>query len=615
MKKLFSLLLAVVMIAVLCAGCADGGAVTPDDSSSTPASQSESPVTENVTPADTGPEVVTGFDVASAAQYDHAGEFHEGFAKVGRLNENGEMKYSFIDTAGKTISGEYDIAGDFSDGMAAVANYTDTGRIYGYIDTTGAEAIPLSIEIEGNEFECLPFYDGLAVVEMPTEEYWDYGYMMTYLIDKTGKRVTDYAEIHEVGYGGWEGDPRLLNLAPSDPASQSYGWDNVAWARYHDKFPVKIFDPAQGMTLTIDKDLSVIERTPGRIYYALDQGNVVQDDNGFHFVTSDGVTVIENASWISTYSGSDLLEVTIDDGIVLYDQQGNALTGPCVSISKWANGFILETEDEENYTVTDSSMNVLWTTRCDWLYHPANHYYVDGKMQVSYEPLMLMTNDMETDEGYYLSQESLLQPETGETVIICMDGERASYLFDDFYVLNGDYSSTIVNITDHGHFPQDMFYNMHAYRNDEDKNMVSFYMDQDGQPIYMTAEMVLADGVFPQFTNLTAQDENGGYANEVVEMQSSDDYSIWASYDVSTLVALKKGEEILGEYVATSLPYHSMRKDGSTFIYDEYRVTDICVMDMNDTPLSETYENMGNYSEGYISYCQDGKWGFLKAIG
>lgn len=64
--------------------------------------------------------------------YDYCGEFLGGYAVVGNLNENNELKYTHIDKTGQTLYDlEWDYASNFSNNYAVVGNYMDyTVKVY-----------------------------------------------------------------------------------------------------------------------------------------------------------------------------------------------------------------------------------------------------------------------------------------------------------------------------------------------------------------------------------------------------------------------------------------------------------------------------------------------------
>lgn len=64
--------------------------------------------------------------------YDYCGEFLGGYAVVGNLNANNELKYTHINTSGERLYNlEWDSASNFSNGYAVVGNYTEyTVKVY-----------------------------------------------------------------------------------------------------------------------------------------------------------------------------------------------------------------------------------------------------------------------------------------------------------------------------------------------------------------------------------------------------------------------------------------------------------------------------------------------------
>ena len=59
-------------------------------------------------------------------KYAYCGNFEDGYAVVGNINEDGELKYTHIDEEGNRLYDlEWDFANNFSNGYAVVGNYTD----------------------------------------------------------------------------------------------------------------------------------------------------------------------------------------------------------------------------------------------------------------------------------------------------------------------------------------------------------------------------------------------------------------------------------------------------------------------------------------------------------
>ncbi len=60
-------------------------------------------------------------------KYAYCGNFEDGYAVVGNINEDGELKYTHIDEEGNRLYDlEWDFANNFSNGYAVVGNYTDS---------------------------------------------------------------------------------------------------------------------------------------------------------------------------------------------------------------------------------------------------------------------------------------------------------------------------------------------------------------------------------------------------------------------------------------------------------------------------------------------------------
>ena len=103
--------------------------------------------------------------------YENAGDFENGLAMVSK----DKVKYFFINKEGEAVTRPLYSRRwtEWSEGLKEVKR---DGK-YGYIDSTGKEVIPCTLEYDGVG----AFHDGLAKVVLP-----DYN---TGYIDRTGRRV------------------------------------------------------------------------------------------------------------------------------------------------------------------------------------------------------------------------------------------------------------------------------------------------------------------------------------------------------------------------------------------------------------------------------------------
>lgn len=127
--------------------------------------------------------------------YDEANDFHDGMAVV-RIGDGNSYatKYGYVGKTGALIVPlKYDEANDFSEGMAVVGirntDYAWPHMEHGYIDTTGAEVVPV-----GTYYRARSFSEGLAMVTITLNAPDDrspiiYQYERCGYIDKTGKEV------------------------------------------------------------------------------------------------------------------------------------------------------------------------------------------------------------------------------------------------------------------------------------------------------------------------------------------------------------------------------------------------------------------------------------------
>ncbi len=586
MKKLSAFILALAMVL---SGCGDTG-------------------TGRTTELDK----ISGFDVSIEAAYDYAGEFNEGFAKVGNLNSDGAMKFFFIDTKGQPISGEYDYAADFSDGMAVVANSNSNGGYtYGYINTKGEEQIPLQFTMNGDNSKCYSFYNGYAVVEEFTDKYTGFNAAVTYLIDKNGNQVGDIIEAEDYGYGGGYGydDPRVLTLEPVFSNSDRFiGFSNVQYARVNNKFPIKFYDPLKKETVEVNEKLEIVSSSKGYVENSFGDLNYInygylEEDGSYSLVDKENNTVAENIDYAYMTKGGHIY-ADINNSINLYSADGQQIFADCKTINEWQKGYIIEAA-EGHFKVVNYDMETLWETDGDRLYQQSGYgYFEDGRYVQHYDPLFRLA----VDDGY-----EYLSAETGEVVIPFEKGTNVYNLNDKYYAINdGDYSvndpeepSRLINIE-----TGEIFTMEGMYRISRNGSCVMYYTER-GSYDSVRAELTEVDGV-PVLKEITT-DNAEQPDNEPYVMSKNDISSICGIEGEQAPVTLKKGEETVGDFTATSLILKNIHKEGLTVDWNIRRATDVRIVNLEGETLTDTYENMGRFSENHISYQTGGKWGYLKA--
>lgn len=116
----------------------------------------------------------------------NVGNFVEGLAPVAVEDENGEMKYRYIDKKGEFVIKPKDYGEeDFSEGLKAVGIEDENGKMkYGYVDKTG------KFVVEPKYYEAGKFSEGLAAVAVKDENgELKWGFI--------GKKVINYSVIPE----------------------------------------------------------------------------------------------------------------------------------------------------------------------------------------------------------------------------------------------------------------------------------------------------------------------------------------------------------------------------------------------------------------------------------
>lgn len=585
-----------------------------------------------------------------AAQYDYAGDFHEGYAVVGYLQDDGSMKYCYIDAEGQIISALYDYAGDFHEGMAAVGMRVGIGGaeawyswmncyLYGYINTQGEEVIPLQYLSDDEILGGRAFYDGLAEVCWFSEEL-DY-YIETNLIDKEGNKVlpVDIVMRDERGYG-WNppDDPRLLSLISTDQSDDYACWNPVQVARWKgtNTFPVQVYDGTD--THWIDENLSIVKTTEGYVteLYGMDGWYVVYENYDFYDATGsvinpDGQVILTGVSSCEGMHGEYLYacyytpneDPNIISGAysyVMYDLTGQEVAMTYSNLTATEDGYIVRGDVDEtgatSYTVLDQEFHEIFSVKGNNVTQEWDYTYVDSEW-VGHTLPVYTVNYYDEVTGMYQNVYLDLQ---GNEIIPRVTGTTQQLLNGKYIVCSASDLVEVYSLTGQKLLSLDGVSGLYnAYMTSSDLEVYYTYTE-DGTTTYYTAEgtedsLVLTEveAYYDDTELLVIVGQEGEEEVLLSNVQSA----VWGFLtDWDTAVMLKQGTVAVTEAPALSLIGNNLYKKAESITWDNmayaYDVTDVSLHTVDGSWNSKVYMQMGKLSENYISFCENGKWGYLR---
>lgn len=610
----------------------------------------------------TSDEIIFAMEESIAAQFNYAGEFHEGRAVVGFTDAEGSMKYYYIDTEGKIMAGPYDYAADFHEGRAAVGVRTAVSEdkwyswhdcyYYGYIDVAGNEVIPLQYLLDDDWTQGLSFYDGLAEVCWFSEEQ-EY-HVWTNLVDKDGNKVlpADILVVDERGYGGGEewNDYRLMEmLAPAKSAwGTYYCYNAIQRARYSGGTNDNIRVYTGTETLWLNRNMEVVDSRSGCVYmlseepelYAIydgiksDYANTAVEGkliDGSGNVILDGFSNCEiwhNEYLYVTYTeqsddwfGSNTYEIYTLDGVRFdpgYEIYGVTGEGYLVQDnydgeSDTADWTILDQNFEEVFTVRSRGVeqarkyvyqNDSWTPQ--WLPIYQVYNYVNGTTAQYYVDV----NGQRLLEASYDGEQRLddtlecIVANNEDSVVLC---DYSGKIFVTLEGINRLYSESYAGIED---LYQGYFYDGVSGNNGE---RVFYQITRKGDTVDVAqVDATYLEGDF--YMAVMTED----LAREKVIRKNAVSALRGLAYDRETPLTVEYQGSELARVAAASLVSNGLYKTGASVVYDEsiwdYRVNDVSLHAAEGGWNSAVYEDMGYLSENMISFCAGGKWGYLTVV-
>ncbi|MCI8402202.1 MAG: tetratricopeptide repeat protein [Lachnospiraceae bacterium] len=591
---------------------------------------------------------IHGMEEAIPAQFDFAAPFREGYARVGRLLEDGTMKYFFIDENGRTVSREYDILYDFQEGLALAGlqdsddEYMQTYR-YCYINPAGEEVISLEEGVYG-----CSFYEGLA------EIYWyepNSDIVCTNLIDQKGTKILPFdLQTVDMGYGGYGqdwSDGRILYLTGREE-DDFYYWNSVQYARLRgdEAFPVEVCDGAT--TFWLAQDYSVVGSQEGwrdEIYNAeglyMRYSSVADAWEKGTLVNEAGETLAKNVQSVEvTTDGSLILgfaDPQDENGYAvlyyaLYSQAGERLSEDYVFLSEWSGGFIVSGEngEERNFTVTDRNMNPIFTTQARDIsqirYQSDMTVFVDDAVLPQMPAVLFYRSYTVAHENSIDYRRDILDA-SGQTLLTHEEGSSLSVLSQQYlirqrkkeavlYGLDGQEVALLSGIVD---LYQTMYEKdgqpLYHYRLAEEQesgiyqSYFAYLEEQDGRPTLTKAE-------YEQYLDYNLYGPEELLTEQILTENTVS--SLRGAIDITCPISLWQEGVQVTEAAGLSLIGNNLYKqaDQVTFLEDRYEweIRDLTLHTADGSWSSVVYDDLGFLSCNFISFKQGDKWGYLKAI-
>ncbi len=598
------------------------------------------------------------------AQFDYAGEFHEGRAVVGHTQDDGNLAYYYIDTEGTVIAGPYDYAADFCEGRAAVGVRTEVSQdawygwydcyYYGYIDASGNEVVPLQYLLDEDWTQGLSYYNGLAEVNWFSDEYDNH--VWTNLIDKDGNKVlpADILVVDERGYGGGEEwiDYRLLDmLAPAKRAwGTYYCYNAIQQARYqgNNNGITRVYTGTE--TLWLDKNMEIIDSRFGCVYqlsedpvlYAIYDGsktNYAGSDTKGQLVDDSGNVILEGFTdcqiWHDEYLYVEYIEPGDDSNpwgtstYEMYTLDGTPFDPGYEIYSVTGEGYLVQENYDDNsgtadWIVLDRNFVEVLTVRARGVEQARTYIYDNDSWNAMWLPMYQIYDYADGQNiQYYVDV-------NGQRILdAAYDGEQR--LDDALECIIGSDEDTVVLCDYDGSVLTALEGINHIYSESyagvENLYRGYLYDSATGNSGESSYYQITRNGGALNVIKVDAAPMDGEYGmvvlkedltTEKVIRKNAVSALIGLAYNIEIPLTLEYQGNVLTQSAAASLVSNGLYKTGGSVVYDEnswkYAVNDVSLHAAEGGWNSVVYEDMGYLSENFISFRIGGKWGYLKVI-
>ena len=583
---------------------------------------------------------VTRVSEAIVAQYDEAWPFSEGYAVVG-MKQDDVMKYNYIGTDGQLLLAEWvDIARSFSEGLACVGVDAGIGAgqygmkfyRFGYVDTNGEVAIPMEI-ISYETHYPRAFYNGYAEILYvdPEGEEMKVDYqgvvVRNNVIDREGNYLFD-ADLMYLSamypYGYDRSRDRVLPIEKE--------WDELEYCMHNEWVRKRVngetddsyvWNQLERVTYLVDAAGEIKETLPGLLYelgenyYCLssqDGNNDKLYDKEFNLISRE-----EHLGFQEGVEGQVVVSIREKDinGALkkweqVFDADMNPVSGLYDMIQTAGDRYVGISHYAANkHEIFDTEGRVIRqiTENPDTLQYFRDGYYDESGYRLAEDGFFIGTkrngSDYQNPTMYYYDSEGKLihwgRNATCRQVnegLYCVgtEGGTGRLIDREFKTLLNLPKADMIN-----------------YAGDEGNIYLCCY---EGEMVYWY-HLSNVDGTWKiaeEGTECTATFNRTvrGWRFTVGENENSQVISE-TEYDGPAVLEWKDGS-VLDEGNAISLVSDGLyliaehQDYVATYGYDAWNYS----LNSDCRTVSEAYEELDVFSEGYIAFFEDGKWGYLK---
>jgi len=583
---------------------------------------------------------VTRVTEAIVAQYDEAWPFSEGYAVVG-IKQGDVMKYNYINTDGQLLLAEWvDIARSFSEGLACVGVDAGIGAgqygmkfyRFGYVDTNGEVAIPMEILSYETHYP-RAFYNGYAEILYvdPEGEEMKVDYqgvvVRNNVIDRKGNNLFE-ADLMYLSamypYGYDRSRDRVLPIEKE--------WDELDYCMHNEWMRNRVngetddsyvWNQLDRVTYLVDAEGKIKETLPGLLYELGENYYCLSaQDGNCHKLYDKDFNLISREEHLGFQEGVggqvvvSIREKDINGALKTWEQVFDADMNPVSGLYNMIRtagdrymGINYYSANKYEIFDTEGRMIRQITENPDTLQYFRDGYYDENGYRLAGDGFFIGTKRNGSDYQnqtmyYYNSDGKLIHWGTNAT---CRQVNEGLYCVG---TEGGTGRLIDREFKTHLNLPKADMIN---YAGNAENIYLCCY---EGDVVYWY-HLSNADGIWKiaeEGTEATATFNRSvrGWRFTVGENENSQIISE-TKYDGPAVLEWKDGSE-LDEGNAISLV-----SDGLYLIaeYQDYVATygyeaRGYSLNFGGRAVSEVYEALDVFSEGYIAFSEEGKWGYLK---
>lgn len=567
--------------------------------------------------------------------YDEAYPYSEGYAVVGQ-RQNQVMKYNYIDTEGNLLLKDWvDFADSFSEGLAVIGLESKPvnnrqAYLFGYINGDGEMVI--SPAYHGTkEYRPRPFYNGYAEVNWIDVEKSKINSLensvLTNIINVAGEKQFEFDSRASYTYSESERDWRILDVF--------WQWDKEDYAVYHpwmreyvekDQFKALLFDAVEEKTYLVNQSKEILKELSGFAFW--DEKNptyirvyperFTNQDPYVSLVDDEGNVVLEGLDSVESGLNDAFIVGSIDNERMTYsimDKDGNRLINENYITLFPMDDHYLAMDEERHFYLLDDEGNKMVDFNDDIDSVSPLFSYENGSIK---KHISVVAANLTEEDGtassclYDLNGKLLSKTATGSYQSL---GNQLIGLYDEGnYKLLNTSGKTVLELPRSGYgviqryvengfdltlsnYEEQRVYYFEIRKNSsqwEAKEIAERAMDEhewssDVEHIIAQNEESRINSSFSWDGDLQLEDKKG---NILIPMKEKAALSLIENSYYLTVDHLIENVDESG--------MRSFKMKGMSLHRYQYDFKE------ND------YEQLGQLSEGKISFMEEGKWGYLE---